>query len=164
MERRILVTDVFSPRMLTKFLVDLRKLESEGTEDINILISSPGGQVAVLDTMLSLIEASPCNFNTFAAGIAASCGFFLFTLGAKGGERLVFPHTQLMCHSASGYQEDIEEDDTDIETINARVITKLADLTNRSIAELEEYFTRDYYFMGSDCVTEGFATGVVDIS
>jgi ATP-dependent Clp protease protease subunit len=163
MERTILVNGYFEKSMLVKFHTALRAFEEENHDEINLLIDSPGGQVSVLNTMLSLIEASPCNFNTVCVGVAASCGFFLFVLGAKNGERLIFPHAQLMCHSASGYEEDVE-DEGEVEKINNTMLAKMANVTNRSIAELEEYVTRDYFFMGSDCVTEGFATDAITIS
>lgn len=164
MERIIYINGYFDMDMLAKFHVKLRTLENDpehGTEDIILLINSPGGRVAVLDAMLTLIQNSPCNFNTFSAGIAGSCGFMLFILGAKNGQRLVFPHAQLMCHSASGYVAEVDEDGDDmVDIINSRFIQQIADTTGRSISEIEEYFTRDYYFMGDDCVSQGFATSV----
>jgi len=159
MDRTIYINGYFGEEMLIKFHTRLRILEAQGTEEIHLLINSPGGRVSVLDTMLTLIKASPCKFNTFVAGIAASCGFMLFILGAKEGQRVVFPHAQLMCHSASGFDK-ITDDETVVDKINTRFIEEIATITKRSIAEIDEYFTRDYYFMGDECVTQGFATSV----
>jgi ATP-dependent Clp protease protease subunit len=75
-------------------------LESQGNEDINLFINSPGGSVtaglAIYDTM-QFIKPDVC---TIVMGQACSMGSFLAMSGAKG-KRWVLPESRTMIHRVS---------------------------------------------------------------
>jgi ATP-dependent Clp protease protease subunit len=76
-------------------------LESQGNEDINFFINSPGGVVtagmAIYDTM-QFIKPDVC---TIVMGQACSMGSLLATAGAPG-KRKMLPNARHMIHQPSG--------------------------------------------------------------
>jgi ATP-dependent Clp endopeptidase proteolytic subunit ClpP len=75
-------------------------LESQGTEDIQFFINSPGGSVtaglAIYDTMQFIKP----DVSTIVLGQACSMGSFLAQAGAKG-KRFVLPESRTMIHRVS---------------------------------------------------------------
>jgi ATP-dependent Clp protease protease subunit len=75
-------------------------LESQGNEDIQFFINSPGGSVtaglAIYDTMQFIKPA----VSTIVLGQACSMGSFLAQAGAKG-KRFVLPESRTMIHRVS---------------------------------------------------------------
>ena len=75
-------------------------LESQGNEDINLFINSPGGSVtaglAIYDTMQFIRP----DVATYVIGQACSMGSFLAQAGAKG-KRFVLPESRTMIHRVS---------------------------------------------------------------
>ena len=76
-------------------------LESQGNEDINFFINSPGGIVtaglAIYDTMQFIKP----DVSTFVMGQACSMGSLLATAGAPG-KRKMLPYARHMIHQPSG--------------------------------------------------------------
>lgn len=75
-------------------------LESQGNEDINLFINSPGGSVtaglAIYDTMQFIRP----DVATYVMGQACSMGSFLAQAGAPG-KRFVLPESRTMIHRVS---------------------------------------------------------------
>ena len=75
-------------------------LESQGNEDINFFINSPGGSVtaglAIYDTMQFIKP----DVATYVVGQAASMGSFLAQAGTQG-KRFVLPESRTMIHRVS---------------------------------------------------------------
>ena len=75
-------------------------LESQGNEDINLFINSPGGSVtaglAIYDTMQFIRP----DVATYVIGQACSMGSFLAQAGAPG-KRFVLPEARTMIHRVS---------------------------------------------------------------
>jgi len=75
-------------------------LESQGTEDVQFFINSPGGSVtaglAIYDTMQFIKPA----VSTIVLGQACSMGSFLAQAGAPG-KRFVLPESRTMIHRVS---------------------------------------------------------------
>lgn len=75
-------------------------LESQGNEDINFFINSPGGSVtaglAIYDTMQFIRP----NVATYVLGQACSMGSFLAQAG-EPGKRFVLPESRTMIHRVS---------------------------------------------------------------
>lgn len=75
-------------------------LESQGNDDIQFFINSPGGSVtaglAIYDTMQFIRP----NVSTIVLGQACSMGSFLAQAGAKG-KRFVLPESRTMIHRVS---------------------------------------------------------------
>jgi len=104
-DRIIFITTPIEPQMASLVVAQLLFLESEDNErDINMYISSPGGQVtaglAIYDTMQQI----KANVATYCMGMCASMASVLLAAGAKG-KRYALPNSEIMIHQGSaGFQ------------------------------------------------------------
>src|SRR5579859_4263572 len=104
-DRIIFITTPVEPQMASLVVAQLLFLESEDNErDINMYISSPGGQVtaglAIYDTMQQI----KANVATYCMGMCASMASVLLAAGAKG-KRYALPNSEVMIHQGSaGFQ------------------------------------------------------------
>jgi ATP-dependent Clp protease protease subunit len=96
----MLDTDV-NEHSASLIVAQLLFLESQGNEDINFFINSPGGVVtaglAIYDTMQFIKP----DVSTFVMGQACSMGSLLATAGAPG-KRKMLPNARHMIHQPSG--------------------------------------------------------------
>ena len=96
----MLDTDV-NEHSASLIVAQLLFLESQGDEDINFFINSPGGVVtaglAIYDTMQFIRP----DVSTIVMGQACSMGSLLATAGAKG-KRKMLPNARHMIHQPSG--------------------------------------------------------------
>jgi ATP-dependent Clp protease protease subunit len=76
-------------------------LESQGNEDINFFINSPGGSVTAGMAIYDTIQFIKCDVSTIVMGQACSMGSLLATAGAKG-KRKMLPNARHMIHQPSG--------------------------------------------------------------
>jgi ATP-dependent Clp protease protease subunit len=98
---RVIMLDTDVNEHTSSLLVaQLLFLESQGNEDINLFINSPGGSVtaglAIYDTMQFIRP----DVTTYVMGQACSMGSFLAQAGAKG-KRFVLPESRTMIHRVS---------------------------------------------------------------
>ena len=109
-----------------EFVQKLYKLSQEDPDgDILVVISSYGGAIDGLLTMIDAIEAVPNAVSTIAVGAAMSCGAVLLSCGARG-QRYALPNAAVMIHEASGFAwgsiADAKTDLHRLETLNAKVM------------------------------------------
>ena len=98
---RVIMLDTDVNEHTSSLLVaQLLFLESQGNEDINLFINSPGGSVtaglAIYDTMQFIKP----DVATYVMGQACSMGSFLAQAGAAG-KRFVLPESRTMIHRVS---------------------------------------------------------------
>ena len=76
-------------------------LESQGNEDINFFINSPGGVVTAGMAIYDTIQFIKPDVSTIVMGQACSMGSLLATAGAPG-KRKMLPNARHMIHQPSG--------------------------------------------------------------
>jgi len=76
-------------------------LSDKSSDDIIIVLNSPGGNVSDGLSILDAIQACECNIVTIATGIAASMGAFLVAAGTKG-KRYATPNSKILLHQPLG--------------------------------------------------------------
>ena len=76
-------------------------LESQGNEDINFFINSPGGVVTAGMAIYDTIQFIKPDVSTIVMGQACSMGSLLATAGAAG-KRKMLPNARHMIHQPSG--------------------------------------------------------------
>ena len=105
--RLVFIDDVITDALASNVTKQLMYLASVSSEDITLVINSPGGSVtaglAIYDTMQGL----SCDVSTICQGMAASMGAFLLAAGTKG-KRYSFKHGEKRW---SEFLEIIEESD-----------------------------------------------------
>jgi len=152
-------------------------LESQGNEDINLFINSPGGHVtaglAIYDTM-QFIKPDIC---TIVMGQACSMGSFLAQAGAAG-KRWVLPESRTMIHRVSSgtpgtrgsvHVQELQFEDTkrsfeESQRLNER-LTELYvkhNTAGKTYAEMYETMKFDTFLSATDAVKWGLADKVID--
>ena len=160
-ERKVFLWGMVDDESAKHVIERLMYLDSLGSDEIQLIINSPGGYVtsgfAIYDTMMQV--KSPVA--TVCSGLAASMGSILLSAGAKG-RRMIQPHARVMIHQPSG---GAQGQASSIE-IQAREIIKTKEIGARILSEncdqpLEKVmndFDRDYWMDAQ----ESLAYGIVD--
>ena len=149
-----------------KHVIDrLLYLDMISDEEIQLYINSPGGYVtsgfAIYDTIKSL--RSPVS--TVCAGLAASMGSILLSVGKKG-RRFIQPHARVMIHQpsggAQGQASNIEIQAKEIlltKEIGAKI---LAENCGQSFEKIMKDFNRDYWMGAEESIEYGIVDAVLD--
>jgi len=175
---RVIMLDTDVNEHTSSLLVaQLLFLESQGNEDINLFINSPGGSVtaglAIYDTM-QFIKPDVC---TIVMGQACSMGSFLAMAGAKG-KRWVLPESRTMVHRVSSGTpgtrgsvhvqelqfEDAKRSFEESQRLNER-LTQLYVKHNTAGKTYEEMFQTmkfDTFLSAEEAVKWGLADKVID--
>ena len=152
-------------------------LESQGNEDINLFINSPGGSVtaglAIYDTMQFIKP----DVATYVIGQACSMGSFLAQAGAAG-KRFVLPEARTMIHRVSSGTpgtrgsvhvqelqfEDAKRSFEESQRINQR-LTELYVKHNTAGKTYEQLYTAmkfDTFLSSKEAVEHGLADKVIE--
>ncbi|MBN1479114.1 ATP-dependent Clp protease proteolytic subunit [candidate division KSB1 bacterium] len=159
-DRIIFLWDVVDDEAARDIVKRLLYLDSQGHDDITILINSPGGSVtdglAVYDAMQNIKS----DIRTVCMGMAASMGALLLTAGAKG-KRSAWEHSRIMIHQpmiggtiiapASGLKIQAEEMMRTKKMLN----DILAKHTGQPLEKIEKDTDRDYFMSPQDAMEYG---------
>ena len=175
---RVIMLDTDVNEHTSSLLVaQLLFLESQGNEDINLFINSPGGSVtaglAIYDTMQFIKP----DVATYVMGQACSMGSFLAQAGAAG-KRFVLPESRTMIHRVSSgtpgtrgtvHVQELEFEDAkrgfeESKRINER-LTELYvkhNTAGKTYAQLYEAMKFDTFLSAAEAVAYGLADKVID--
>ncbi len=162
----MLDTDV-NEHSASLIVAQLLFLESQGNEDINFFINSPGGIVtaglAIYDTMQFIKP----DVSTFVMGQACSMGSLLATAGAPG-KRKMLPYARHMIHQPSGGARGMQ---SDIE-IQYKEITKMKDILTKlyvkhntkgkTYEEFERDMDRDTFMSAEEALEYGLVDKIIE--
>ncbi len=171
----MLDTDV-NEHSASVIVAQLLFLESQGNDDINFFINSPGGSVtaglAIYDTMQFIKP----DVATFVLGQACSMGSFLAQAGAPG-KRAVLPESRTMIHRVSsgtpGTRGSVHVQDLQFEDAkrsfeeSVRINKRLTELyvrhntAGKTYEELFETMKFDTFLSAEEAVQYGLADKVV---
>ena len=175
---RVIMLDTDVNEHTSSLLVaQLLFLESQGNEDINLFINSPGGSVtaglAIYDTMQFIKP----DVATYVMGQACSMGSFLAQAGSAG-KRFVLPESRTMIHRVSSgtpgtrgtvHVQELEFEDArrsfeESKRINER-LTELYvkhNTAGKTYAQLYEAMKFDTFLSAAEAVAYGLADKVID--
>jgi len=175
---RVIMLDTDVNEHTSSLLVaQLLFLESQGNEDINLFINSPGGSVtaglAIYDTMQFIRP----DVATYVMGQACSMGSFLSQAGAAG-KRFVLPESRTMIHRVSSgtpgtrgtvHVQELEFEDArrgfeESKRINER-LTELYvkhNTAGKTYAQLYEAMKFDTFLSAAEAVAYGLADKVIE--
>ena len=178
LEDRVVMLDTDVNEHTSSLLVaQLLFLESQGNEDINLFINSPGGSVtaglAIYDTMQFIKP----DVATYVIGQACSMGSFLAQAGAAG-KRFVLPEARTMIHRVSSGTpgtrgsvhvqelqfEDAKRSFEESQRINQR-LTELYVKHNTAGKTYEQLYTAmkfDTFLSSKEAVEYGLADKVIE--
>ena len=130
-------------------------------EPIKIYVSSFGGSVYDMWTLVDIILNSKTPIHTYCTGYAMSAGFKIFLAGTK---RFASSHATFMYHTLSDWKEgkiqDIKESLEQSERLQTAIeeyVTSRTKITNERLAEVRD--KKLDWFIGSD---EALQLGIID--
>lgn len=82
--RMVFITEPITDALTSDVIQQLMYLASVGSEDITLVINSPGGSVTAGLAIYDAMQSLSCDVSTICLGMAASMGAFLLAAGTKG--------------------------------------------------------------------------------
>ncbi len=135
------------------------------SQDINIYINTPGGNVmsglAIYDTM----QFVHCDVATYCIGQAASMGALLMAAGTTG-KRYALPNARVMIHQpwggTQGTAADIKIQAEEMLSLKDRLCQLLSRHTGKDAKQVMEDSDRDYFMSADQAKEYGLVDEVVD--
>lgn len=132
--------------IIVKQLIDLHDISN--SEDIYILIDSPGGLVSSSYAIFDTIKWCKCDINTICLNLSSSISTLILSAGTKG-KRYAFSEAMISPTLHTSAKLDA------IYSSNAEVANRITEKTIEIFANLTD---NDYVTMKSACLTEHFLT------
>jgi len=164
-DRIILLSGPIDDYTASIVVAQLLFLNSEGEEEIQMYINSPGGSVtaglAIYDTMQHI----KAPVSTLCVGQAASMAAVLLSAGEEG-KRYILPNARVMIHQPMGYAEgketDIRIQAQQIEKIRDRLAKILSNHTKKSdLKEVQDMMEWDFWMDSDEAILHKFADNVL---
>ena len=165
-DRIIFLSGEITNELANSVIAQMLFLEGkDSTKDISLYINSPGGSVdaglAIYDTMNYI----SCSVNTICVGLCASMAGILLASGEKG-KRYALPNSRIMIHQplggAQGQASDIKIQAEEILKMKDKINKMLANLTGKSIKQIEQDTNRDYYLSSKEAKSYGIIDKVIE--
>lgn len=163
-EKRLIFVDrQITTELASDIIEQLLYLAHLSSDDITLLINSPGGSVsdglAILDTMHGI----DCDVRTICIGTAASMAAVLLAGGTKG-KRFAMPNAEVMIHQvmggAQGQAADITIAARHINRTKTRLNAMLSEYTNRDIEQIAIDTDRDNFMSAQEAIEYGLVDGI----
>jgi len=156
----------FNPISAGQFCDEIQYLSKKDSDrDIEVHISSPGGQVYSLLQMIDVINSVPNDIVTICNSFAASCGQVLLLSGTVG-KRYATPNSNILLHQvssgASGHVEDIQISYEQTQRLNKRLMGIVAERTGHSIKKILKDAARDKWFSAEEALDYGLIDKIME--
>lgn len=142
----------------------IKELNAASSEDIYLLLDSPGGSVIDGATVISAMESSKAHVNTVCTRLCASMAAMIHSYGTK---RYATDRAILMYHPASGgAQGQVPNMLSQLMTLTRYLDKMVANVTSRSKVSKEEYdrlVSYELWIDSEDAQAKGLADGIVDL-
>ena len=163
-ERQIFLGTEIDADVANIINAQLLYLDSVGSEDITILVNSPGGVcydgLAITDTMNYITS----DVGTTCVGMAASMGAVILSCGEKG-KRFALPHSRVMIHQplggASGQCSDIMIEAEQIQILKKELYNILAENSGQTFEKILADCDRNYWMIAEEAKEYGLIDDVI---
>jgi ATP-dependent Clp protease protease subunit len=160
----IIRVNKFDEDSASTFQNEIARAHSTGQEVIPVVISSYGGQVYSLMTMISAIKHSELPVATIVEGKAMSCGAILFSFGTDG-MRYMDPDATVMIHDVSsmsfGKNEETKASAEESDRLNQKIFEMMATNCGKKkshfLDEVHERGHADWFLTAEDSKKHGLA-------
>lgn len=161
----MLDTDV-NEHSASLIVAQLLFLESQGNEDINFFINSPGGVVTAGMAIYDTMQFIKPDVSTIVMGQACSMGSLLAQAGASG-KRKILPNARHMIHQPSG---GAGGQATDMEIQVKEILKMKQNLTyiyvkhnskGKNYSQLIADMERDFFMSAQEAVDYGLADEII---
>ena len=161
MSRQIVIDSEFSRGMAVNVIGQIEELDSKSSEDIWMVVCSPGGDVMAMLMIMDAMKRAKSRVGVMALGVAASAGCLLLAAGHKG-MRTATPHTRLMIHGSQLQGFFTEMEIKWVEELQDEVLGYSAKYLNLSESEVEEILARDTYLTAYEAKELGIIDTVIE--
>ena len=141
-------------------------LESQGNDDIQFFINSPGGVITAGMAIYDTMQFIKPEVSTIVMGQACSMGSFLAQAGAPG-KRYMLPYARHMIHQPSGgargMQSDIEIQYKEI-TKMKQILTQLYvehNTAGKTYEDFERDMDRDTFMSAQEALAYGLCDEII---
>ena len=163
-ERQIFLGTEIDADVANIINAQLLYLDSVGSEDITILVNSPGGVcydgLAITDTMNYITS----DVGTTCVGMAASMGAVILSCGEKG-KRFALPHSRVMIHQplggTSGQCSDIIIEAEQIQILKKELYNILAENSGQTFEKILADCDRNYWMIAEEAKEYGLIDDVI---
>ena len=165
---RIIMLDTDVNEHTASLLVaQLLFLESQGNEDINFFINSPGGVVTAGMAIYDTMQFIKPDVSTIVMGQACSMGSLLATAGAAG-KRKMLPNARHMIHQPSG---GARGQATDMEIQVEEILKMKKNLTEiyvkhnskgKTFAQFKNDMERDKFMSAEEALEYGLIDEIIE--
>ena len=143
-------------------------LANQGTPEMCLLLSSPGGGVMQGITIYNVLKGLPIKITTFNVGSVDSIGNVIFMAGER---RFAVKHSSFLFHgvsfvSGTGAVFDemlIKEKLDSIRSDHARIASIISQHSNLTAQEIEKYFLESRTKTSSEALTDGLVHDIRDL-
>ena len=148
-KRVIFIDNEINSDLATTIVSQMMFLNEQSSDDIYLIIDSPGGAVSAVYRIYDYIKyACRCDVVTVANGMAASMGAFLLAAGTKG-KRYATQNSEIMIHQPlSGTQGQATEMIIAVNRIlkiKKKLTKTLAEACGKDFDTVSEDMERDYW-------------------
>lgn len=161
--RMVFVDNVITDELASDITKQLLYLASVSSDDITMVINSPGGSVTAGLAIYDSMKGLTCDVSTVCLGMAASMGAFLLAAGTKG-KRFVTPNSEVMIHQvmggASGQAVDVQIAAQRIGRMKDNLNRMLADFTGKPFERIRIDTDRDHFMTAEEAIEYGMVDGV----
>lgn len=161
--RIIFLNEAISDTFASDVIRQLLYLSTVSSEDITLVINSPGGSVTAGLAIYDTIKGLSCDVSTVCLGLAASMSAFLLAAGTKG-KRYAMPNSEVMIHQvmggASGQAVDVQIAAHRIGLTKDNLNNLLADFTGQPLERIQLDTDRDYFMSAEEAVEYGMVDGI----
>jgi len=165
-ERIVFLSGEVSQESIDTIVAQLLYLDSVDNRDINIYISSPGGDCYSGLELVSVMDFVKSDVSTTVLGLAASMGAVIASNGAKG-KRFVLPYSRFMIHqplSSFGYSKftDSKIALQEMESVRGDLYEILAKNSGKTVDEIIYLCENgDKWYKGEEIIKENFMDALV---
>ena len=161
--RMVFVDNVITDELASDITKQLLYLASVSSDDITMVINSPGGSVTAGLAIYDSMKGLTCDVSTVCLGMAASMGAFLLAAGTKG-KRFVTPNSEVMIHQvmggASGQAVDVQIAAQRIGRMKDNLNRMLADFTGKPFEQIRIDTDRDHFMTAEEAIEYCMVDGV----
>lgn len=156
--RMIFIDGLITDELASDITKQLLYLSSVSSEDITLVINSPGGSVTAGLAIYDAMKGVPCDVSTICLGMAASMSAFLLAAGTKG-KRCATPNSEVMIHQvmggASGQAVDVQIAAHRIGRMKDTLNRMLADFSGQPLERIRIDTDRDHFMTAEEAVAYG---------
>ena len=164
--RVLVINGEINDDLCTQACIALLQMESENdSEDITIMLNSPGGSVQAGFMLIDTIRVLKCDVEVIVMGLAASMGAMVLMAGTKG-KRRALPHARIMLHQPIGGAQLMQASDFEITAREMGKVKKdvydfICSCTGRSFSQVSEDCDRDHWMTVQEAISYGIIDDVV---